>query len=78
MPFVMYKAISYYAQVTYQHCVEPIWAKFSDIFGRRCIFLLVLGVFVVGSILCGVAQVGQLGEKGCCAVTINDFLHTNA
>ncbi|KAI7880135.1 MFS general substrate transporter, partial [Lichtheimia hyalospora FSU 10163] len=38
------------------HSNEPIWGKLSDIFGRKCIFLLVLGIFVIASILCGVAQ----------------------
>ncbi|KAJ8662672.1 hypothetical protein O0I10_001636 [Lichtheimia ornata] len=39
-----------------QNAFQPIWAKLSDIFGRKCIFLIVLGVFTIGSILCGVAQ----------------------
>ncbi|OJJ45663.1 hypothetical protein ASPZODRAFT_68734 [Penicilliopsis zonata CBS 506.65] len=33
-----------------------IYAKFSDIFGRKVLFLLGIGIFVVFSILCGVSQ----------------------
>lgn len=58
MLFVMYNAIPIAHKTLTKRCVEPIWAKLSDIFGRKCIFLLVLSVFTIGSILCGVAQVG--------------------
>ena len=33
----------------------PLYGKLSDLFGRRPIFLLGIGVFMVGSLLCGLA-----------------------
>ncbi|MEO6571382.1 MAG: MDR family MFS transporter, partial [Ilumatobacteraceae bacterium] len=39
----------------------PLLGKLSDLYGRRPIFLSALGIFVVGSLLCGLAQsMGQL------------------
>ena len=39
----------------------PIYGKLSDIFGRRPVFIVALGIFLVGSVLCGMAQsMGQL------------------
>ena len=39
----------------------PILGKLSDLFGRRTIFQAALGMFIVGSLLCGLAQsMGQL------------------
>lgn len=34
----------------------PIYGKLSDIFGRRPVFIVALGIFLVGSVLCGMAQ----------------------
>ncbi|MGE0871000.1 MAG: MDR family MFS transporter [Kofleriaceae bacterium] len=34
----------------------PIYGKLSDLYGRRRILLLAIGVFVAGSVLCGVSQ----------------------
>lgn len=34
----------------------PIYGKLSDIFGRRNLYLIGIGVFLFGSILCGLAQ----------------------
>lgn len=34
----------------------PIYGKLSDIFGRRPVFVIALGIFLVGSVLCGLAQ----------------------
>ncbi len=34
----------------------PIYGKLSDIFGRRNLYLIGIGIFLVGSILCGLAQ----------------------
>ncbi|MBB4932276.1 EmrB/QacA subfamily drug resistance transporter [Lipingzhangella halophila] len=34
----------------------PIYGKAGDIFGRKSIFLLAISMFLVGSILCGLAQ----------------------
>ncbi|KAI9294022.1 MFS general substrate transporter, partial [Neoconidiobolus thromboides FSU 785] len=35
---------------------QPLYGKFSDIFGRRDVMLFALGVFLVGSVLCSAAQ----------------------
>ncbi|CAM5456799.1 Multidrug resistance protein MdtL [Streptomyces violaceorubidus] len=41
--------------------VTPLWGKVSDLYGRRTVVQCAIGVFVVGSVLCGVAQsIGQL------------------
>ncbi|MFP5247977.1 MAG: MDR family MFS transporter [Thermoanaerobaculia bacterium] len=34
----------------------PVWGKLSDIFGRRRLFQYGVGVFLIGSALCGIAQ----------------------
>ncbi|MDP9363758.1 MAG: MFS transporter [Chloroflexota bacterium] len=34
----------------------PLWGKVSDLYGRRPIFQLAIGIFLVGSVLCGLAQ----------------------
>ncbi|MCB0187211.1 MAG: MFS transporter, partial [Caldilineaceae bacterium] len=34
----------------------PIYGKLSDIYGRRPIFAIAMGLFLLGSILCGLAQ----------------------
>jgi len=34
----------------------PLYGKLSDIYGRRPFFLFAIGVFIVGSILCGLSQ----------------------
>jgi MFS family permease len=34
----------------------PLFGKLSDLFGRRTIFQTALGIFVVGSLMCGMAQ----------------------
>src|ERR1041384_3966199 len=34
----------------------PIYGKLSDIFGRRNLYLIGIGIFLSGSILCGLAQ----------------------
>ena len=39
----------------------PVYGKLSDIFGRRPVFAVAMGLFLVGSVLCGTAQsMGQL------------------
>lgn len=38
-----------------QAVTTPIYAKLSDVFGRKPVLLLGIGVFLLGSILCGVA-----------------------
>lgn len=37
--------------------IEPLLAKFSDIFGRKPILILSTTLFILASILCGTAQV---------------------
>ncbi|MFI5493006.1 MDR family MFS transporter [Actinoplanes sp. NPDC051859] len=34
----------------------PLYGKLSDIYGRRPFFLFAIGIFIVGSILCGLSQ----------------------
>lgn len=34
----------------------PVWGKLSDLFGRRPLFQIGIGVFILGSAACGVAQ----------------------
>jgi EmrB/QacA subfamily drug resistance transporter len=34
----------------------PLWGKLGDLFGRRLAFTASLGIFVVGSMLCGLSQ----------------------
>jgi EmrB/QacA subfamily drug resistance transporter len=34
----------------------PLWGKLSDLYGRRRIFQLAIGIFLVGSALCGLSQ----------------------
>ena len=34
----------------------PVWGKLSDLFGRRPIFQIGIGVFLLGSLACGVSQ----------------------
>ena len=34
----------------------PLYGKLSDLYGRKPFFLFAIGIFVVGSILCGLAQ----------------------
>jgi EmrB/QacA subfamily drug resistance transporter len=34
----------------------PVWGKLSDLYGRRRIFQLAIGIFLVGSALCGLSQ----------------------
>src|SRR5436190_23071411 len=34
----------------------PIYGKLSDIFGRRNLYLIGIGIFLIGSILCGLSQ----------------------
>jgi EmrB/QacA subfamily drug resistance transporter len=36
--------------------VTPLWGKISDLYGRRLIFQVAIGIFVVGSALSGMAQ----------------------
>src|SRR5256886_6824624 len=43
----------------------PLMGRVSDIYGRRRIFILCLGIFGAGSILCGLAPVfGQMSDLG--------------
>jgi EmrB/QacA subfamily drug resistance transporter len=36
--------------------VTPLWGKISDLYGRRRIFQIAIGIFILGSVLCGIAQ----------------------
>lgn len=37
--------------------IEPLFSKFSDIFGRKLMLMIGIGIFLLGSVLCGAAQV---------------------
>ncbi len=34
----------------------PLWGKISDLYGRKPLFQIAIGVFLVGSVLCGLSQ----------------------
>ncbi len=34
----------------------PLWGKISDLYGRRHIFQVAIGIFLIGSMLCGLSQ----------------------
>ena len=61
----------------------PLWGRFSDLYGRRPIFLTGLTTFLVGSALSGASQnMGQLiafrmvqGLGATPTVTVGDFLN---
>jgi EmrB/QacA subfamily drug resistance transporter len=36
--------------------VTPLWGKISDLYGRRLIFQIAIGIFIIGSVLCGLSQ----------------------
>jgi EmrB/QacA subfamily drug resistance transporter len=36
----------------------PVWGKLSDLYGRKSMFLLGIGIFLLGSVLCGISQSG--------------------
>lgn len=36
--------------------VTPLWGKISDLYGRRLIFQIAIGIFIIGSALCGLSQ----------------------
>src|SRR5271169_1144582 len=53
--------LSYFSWVTTAYLLTstvtvPIYGKLSDIFGRRGLFLLSIGIFLVGSMLSGLSQ----------------------
>ena len=33
----------------------PLWGKISDLYGRRLIFQISIGIFIIGSMLCGIS-----------------------
>lgn len=44
-----------------QTVVTPLYGKFGDLYGRKTLFQAAIAVFVVGSVLCGIAgSIGQL------------------
>ena len=55
------KGLSYFSWVTTAYLLTstvtvPIYGKLSDIYGRRGLFLLSIGIFLVGSMLSGLSQ----------------------
>lgn len=57
---------SLYAWLTTSYLVAstvmvPVWGKLSDLFGRKRVLMVGIGVFLLGSLLCGLSQTtGQL------------------
>ncbi|KAG1525783.1 hypothetical protein G6F52_003012 [Rhizopus delemar] len=43
---------------------QPLFAKFSDIFGRKWILMFGIGLFLFGSVLCGAATVRKGNWQG--------------
>ena len=39
-----------------QIATMPLYGKLGDVYGRKSVFLVAIGVFTVGSMLCGLAQ----------------------
>lgn len=37
-------------------CTVPVYGKLSDIYGRRIIYAIAMGLFLLGSVLCGLSQ----------------------
>src|SRR3954467_12761818 len=37
-------------------CTVPVYGKLSDIYGRRIIYAIAMVIFLIGSVLCGLAQ----------------------
>ncbi|WP_327093170.1 MFS transporter [Nonomuraea sp. NBC_01738] len=42
----------------------PIWGKIGDLYGRKTIFMVSIVIFMVGSVLCGMAGSDMLGGPG--------------
>src|ERR1043165_1298910 len=39
----------------------PIWGKIGDLYGRKTIFMISIVIFMIGSMLCGMAGSSLLG-----------------
>ena len=39
-----------------QTCTMPLYGKLSDLYGRKLMFMIAISIFLVGSMLCGVAH----------------------
>src|SRR5690349_11172842 len=42
----------------------PIWGKIGDLYGRKNVFLSSIAIFMVGSVLCGMAGSDLFGGTG--------------
>jgi EmrB/QacA subfamily drug resistance transporter len=42
----------------------PIWGKIGDLYGRKNIFLISIVIFMIGSVLCGMAGTSLMGGPG--------------
>jgi MFS family permease len=49
----------------YLNCiyVEPLFSKFSDIFGRKLIIIVGISIFLFGSLLCAVSTVRSIESR---------------
>jgi MFS family permease len=65
---------------------QLIWGRFSDIFGRKNILLVCLGIFTLGDLLCGfarteiqlyvfraIAGIGGGGINSLCMIIVSDI-----
>jgi len=66
---------------------QPMYGKFADIFGRRCMILFALVIFIVSSVLCGISKnmdtlivfrgiqgIGGGGLMSLCLIIIADII----
>jgi EmrB/QacA subfamily drug resistance transporter len=59
------QGLEIYAWVTTSYLLAstvmvPIWGKLGDMFGRKTILIIGIGIFIAGSLLCGIA--GEFGD----------------
>ena len=73
-------------EFNYSTTFQLIWGRFSDIFGRKVILLICLGIFMLGDLLCGfarseiqlyffraIAGVGGGGINSLCMIIVSDI-----
>ena len=60
-------------------CMAPIWGKLSDTYGRRNIFLTMLGIIIVGLILCAASPsfIMLIAARGIVGIGTGGFTGSN-